>query len=120
QVPTADMIANELNLLLEEKAVVVFQKEQVELVKTAREFFINGKVVKKDASVPNGATIKILEKDTSKWIYQDVFRFSSWQLPTAFKGSFTIIRNGQPSSFDAEIFGGDQLEIQLIEQVVEK
>ncbi|MEK4426645.1 cell division protein FtsA [Solibacillus sp. FSL K6-1523] len=115
QLPTADMIANELNLLLEEKAVVSFQKEQVELVKTAREFFVNGKVVEKHATVPNGATIKILEKDTSRWIYQDVFRFSSWQLPTAFKGSFTILRNGQPSSFDAEIFGGDQLEIQLIE-----
>ncbi|MGE7021522.1 cell division protein FtsA [Solibacillus cecembensis] len=118
QLPTADMIANELNLLLEEKAVVTFQKEQVELIKTAREFFVNGKVVQRQAPVPNGATIKILEKDTSKWIYQDVFRFSSWQLPTAFKGSFTILRNGQPSSFDAEIFGGDQLEIQLIEHAM--
>lgn len=118
QLPTAEQIAAHLNLLLEEKVVVTFQNEQVELVKTAREFFVNGHVIQGISTVPNGATIKIIEKDTSKWIYQDVFRFSTWQLPVAFKGSFTILRNGQPSSFDAEIFGGDRLEIQLIEQTI--
>lgn len=116
--PTADQVAAHLNVLLEEKVVVTFQNEQVELVKQAREFFVNGQVVQGISTVPNGATIKILEKDTSKWIYQDVFRFSTWQLPTAFKGSFTILRNGQPSMFDAEIFGGDRLEIVLSEQIV--
>ena len=118
KVPTANMIADHLNLQLEEKIVVTFQNEQVELVKNAREFFVNGKVVEGHSTVPNGATIQIKEKDTSKWIYQDVFRFSSWQLPTTFKGSFTILRNGQPTTFDAEIFGGDKLEIQLSEQPI--
>lgn len=113
--PSAEQIAISFNLLLEEKVIVTFQQEQVELVKTAREFYINGQIVQSTTTVPNGATIKIIEKDTGKWIYQDVFRFSTWQLPTAFKGSFTILRNGQPSTFDAEIFGGDQLEIQLAE-----
>lgn len=113
--PSAEQIAISFNLLLEEKVIVTFQQKQVELVKTAREFYINGQIVQSTTTVPNGATIKIIEKDTGKWIYQDVFRFSTWQLPTAFKGSFTILRNGQPSTFDAEIFGGDQLEIQLAE-----
>jgi cell division protein FtsA len=116
--PTADTIASHLDLLLEEKIVVSFQNENVELVKTAREFYVNGNVVEGLSIVPNGATIQIIEKDTSKWIYQDVFRFSTWQLPTTFKGSFTILRNGQPTTFDAEIFGGDKLEIQLTEQPV--
>ena len=116
--PTADMIASHLNVLLEDKMIVTFQDEQVELVKTAREFFVNGKVVQGMATVPNGATVKLLEKETGKWIYQDVFRFSTWQLPTTFKGSFTILRNGQPTTFDADIFGGDKLEIQLTEQPV--
>ncbi|MBD8035017.1 cell division FtsA domain-containing protein [Solibacillus merdavium] len=113
--PSAEQIAASLNLLLEEKVIVTFQQEKVELAKTAREFYVNGQIVQSTTTVPNGATIKIIEKDTGKWIYQDVFRFSTWQLPTAFKGSFTILRNGQPSTFDAEIFGGDQLEIQLSE-----
>ena len=37
-------------------------------------------------------------------------------MPPDFKGQFIILRNGNPSSFDTEIFGGDILEIQLIEQ----
>ncbi|MEK4130909.1 cell division FtsA domain-containing protein [Solibacillus sp. FSL W8-0474] len=115
KLPSAEQIAASLNLLLEEKVIVTFQQEEVELAKTAREFYVNGQVVQSTSTVPNGATIKIIEKDTGKWIYQDVFRFSTWQLPTTFKGSFTILRNGQPSTFDAEIFGGDQLEIQLSE-----
>lgn len=117
--PTADMIANHLSLILEEKVIVTFQNEQVELVKTAREFYVNGKVVQQLSTVPNGATIKIVEKDTSKWIYQDVFRFSTWQLPLAFKGSFTVLRNGQPSTFDADIYGGDNLKIELTEYAVQ-
>lgn len=116
--PTAEQIAAQLNLLLEEKVIVTFQQEQVELVKTARAFSVNGQVVQREATVPNGATINIIEKESSKWIYQDVFRFSSWQLPASFKGSFTILKNGQPSSFDAEIFGGDQLEIHLTDQPI--
>ena len=119
-IPTAEAIARQLDYVLEERIIVTFQNEQVELVKVAREFFVNGQAVEGNSVVPNGATIKITEKDSGRWIYQDIFRFSNWQLPVAFKGSFTILRNGEPSSFDADIFGGDQLEIQLIEQPIGK
>ena len=114
--PTAGHVANALNIILEDKMVVTFQNERVELAKVAREVLINGAVVQPSASVLNGVTIQFKQKDSSKWIYQDVFRFSNWQLPTAFKGQFNVLRNGEPSSFDTEIFGGDILEIQLIEQ----
>ena len=60
----------------------------------------------------------MINKDTKPWIFQDVFRFSDWQLPSNFKGHFTILKNGIPSSFDAEIFGGDTLEILLSENPV--
>ena len=116
--PTAELLANHLNILLEDKIVVAFQNEQVELVKIAREVLVNGAVVQAQTTIPNGATVQILDKDQGKWIFQDIFRFSNWQLPTAFKGSFTILRNGLPATFDSEIFGGDTLEIQLSEQPV--
>lgn len=116
--PTATMLANHLNVLLEDRIVVTFQREQVELVKTAREILVNGAVVQPFSNIPNGATVKIIDKDQSKWIYQDIFRFSTWQLPVAFKGQFTVLRNGTPATFDTEIFGGDTLEIQLSEQVI--
>lgn len=116
--PTASDIANFLNILLDDKMFVTFQNERIELQRTIHEVVVNGKVVAQDAIVSSGATVQFRKKESSKWIYQDVFRYSNWQLPTAFKGVFNILRNGEPATFDAEIFGGDVLEIQLIEQPV--
>ena len=116
--PTVQMIANHMNILLEDKIIVHFQNEILELTKTANEILINQVVMSPLATVPNGATVSIKEKDQSRWIYQDVFRFSNWQLPTTFKGNFTILRNNQPASFDTEIFGGDKLEILLVESPI--
>ncbi|MGE7841563.1 cell division protein FtsA [Lysinibacillus sp. NPDC093712] len=111
--PTVQRIAAHMNVLLEDKIIIYFQQELLELKKTTNEMVVNQAVVSPLSTVPNGATIAIHEKDRSPWIYQDVFRFSNWQLPTTFKGNFTILRNGQPATFDTEIFGGDQLEIVL-------
>ncbi|MEO4051903.1 pilus assembly protein PilM [Solibacillus sp. CAU 1738] len=116
--PTVQTLANHLNLLLEDRITVTFQEEQVELVKVVREIQVNGAVMQPTALVENGATIQVNEKDSSPWIFQDVFRFSKWQLPTQMKGSFTILRNGTPAAFDAEIFGGDTLEIKFTEQPI--
>ncbi|MGE6516381.1 cell division protein [Lysinibacillus sphaericus] len=113
--PTVQRIADQMNILLEDKIIIHFQNEILELHKTAHEVFVNQVIIPALSTVPNGATISFKEKDQSRWIYQDVFRFSSWQLPTTFKGNFTILRNGQPASFDTEIFGGDKLEILLEE-----
>ncbi|QDP99800.1 cell division protein [Lysinibacillus fusiformis] len=113
--PTVQRIADQMNILLEDKIMIHFQNEVLELNKIAHEVLVNQAVVPPLSTVPNGATISFKEKDQSRWIYQDVFRFSSWQLPTTFKGNFTILRNGQPASFDMEIFGGDKLEILLEE-----
>lgn len=117
--PTVEMIANKLGLALEEKIVVSFQQETLELKKVAREVMVSGESVMASSTVANGASLSIIEKDTKPWIYQDIFRYSNWQLPVNFKGQFTILRNGEPSSFDAEIFGGDQLEILLTEQTIQ-
>ncbi len=116
--PTVEAVVNQLNLLLEDKIVVTFQNEQLELKKVCREVLINGVVVQPSSTINNGTSIQIINKDTKPWIFQDVFRFSDWQLPSNFKGHFTILKNGIPSSFDAEIFGGDTLEILLSENPV--
>lgn len=113
--PSVQMIANHMNILLEDKIVVHFQKELLELTKMANEVLVNHVVMSPLSTVPNGASVSVKGKNHSRWIYQDVFRFSNWQLPTAFKGHFTILRNSQPASFDTEIFGGDKLEILLVE-----
>lgn len=118
--PTVNEICDFLQIQLEEKIVVTFQNELLEMTKQCKEIMIDGNVVSPTDFVKNGSDVQILEKDTSPWIFQDVFRFSNWQIPENFKGQFTILRNGIPSSFDTKIFGGDKLEIILSEATIIK
>lgn len=113
--PTVQAVLNRLNLLLEEKIVVTFQQNALELSKVCREVWRNGTVLKGEDTLSNGDTLTLIDKEATGWVFQDVFRYSNWQLPKQFKGQFKIMRNGLPSSFDEEIFGGDQLEIILTE-----
>lgn len=114
--PTIYDIAKHFNIQLENRIFVSFQDEQLELKNLCYSILINGQPVNDSIVVKNGDRIQFLklETDTSRFIYQDVFRYSNWQLPSNFKGTFEILRNGEPSQFDAEIFGGDQLTIHLI------
>lgn len=114
--PTIYDIAKHFNIQLENRIFVSFQDEQLELKNPYYSVLINGQPVDDSIVVKNGDRIQFskLETDPSRFIYQDVFRYSNWQLPSDFKGTFEILRNGDPSQFDAEIFGGDQLTIHLI------
>lgn len=114
--PTIYDIAKHFNIQLENRIFVSFQDEQLELKSPYYSVLINGQPVDDSIVVKNGDRIQFskLETDPSRFIYQDVFRYSNWQLPSDFKGTFEILRNGDPSQFDAEIFGGDQLTIHLI------
>ena len=114
--PTVRVVLDQLDIALEESITVTFQNEPLQLKKTKYEVLMNGVVVQPTTIVYNGASLQLVNKDGSPWIFQDVFKFSNWQMPPDFRGQFIILRNGNPSSFDTEIFGGDILEIQLIEQ----
>ncbi|WP_312754359.1 rod shape-determining protein [Rummeliibacillus suwonensis] len=112
--PTIHAIAEHFNMLLENRILVTFQNEQLELKKPCYRIFVNGQSVKDTAVIHSGDNIEFSAMEASNFIYQDVFLFSNWQIPTNFKGTFKILRNGEPSHFDAEIFGGDQLTIHLV------
>ncbi|BDH62627.1 cell division protein FtsA [Lysinibacillus sp. PLM2] len=114
--PTIQSLADQFDIVLEEKIKVIFQNEEIEMHKIIKEVLVNGSIYQPSAKIFNGATIQFIEKETQRWIFQDVFKFSNWQLPTHFKGQFHILRNGEAATFDTEIFGGDHLEIVLIEQ----
>lgn len=115
--PTVEMIVSQIHLDLEEKIRVTFQKQQLELVKTIYEIAIDGMIVQPHTIVQNNSNIMLMEKESKgNWVFQDVFRVSDWKLPTNFAGQFVFLRNGQTANFETPIFGGDTLEIQLIEQ----
>ena len=112
--PTIYDIANHFNINLENRILVSFQDEKLELKKTSFSILVNGEIANSTTEIKSGDQLQFSELESSRFTYQDVFRYSDWQLPTNFKGTFEILRNGEPSQFDAEIFGGDQLLINLI------
>lgn len=119
-IPTVQDICDFLQIQLEEKIVVTFQNELLELRKTCNVAIINDEIVNPSTTVKIGTDLKIVEKESSSWIFQDVFRYSNWQIPQNFRGQFSLLRNGEPASFDTQIFGGDKLEIVLSEFPITK
>lgn len=115
--PTVQQVIDAL-AVQSNQIVVTFQNEQIELFDEQFEVRINGHILKRDDFVLNGATIEIKSGEFTQWIFQDVFRFSNWQLPTNFKGQFKILRNDTPVGFDEPIFSGDFLQIELIPQTI--
>ncbi|MEI4769242.1 pilus assembly protein PilM [Psychrobacillus sp. FJAT-51614] len=108
--PSLQEIAYKLDNRLENRIKVIFQNEEVELVKECAIVTAGDVNLSYQDIIPNGSILQWQEINTSPWIYQDVFRFSNWTLPE-FASSFQILKNGQASGFDEEIFGGDHLEI---------
>lgn len=111
--PTVEQLLHHLNIQ-RKHITVTFQDELVELFDNSVTVLINGNEKNEQEVVPNGALIEVKKTAYTPWIFQDIFRFSNWQIPTNFKGQFKILRNGQPVGFDEHIFGGDNLKIELI------
>ncbi|MER2261030.1 MAG: pilus assembly protein PilM [Psychrobacillus sp.] len=112
ETPTLKMLANALDKKLDTQIEVTFQNEHVKLYKECSVVKIGETVIQANDVVQNNSILAWEDINTSPWIFQDVFRFSEWTLPEK-AGSFQILRNGQPSGFDEEIFGGDHLEIRF-------
>lgn len=110
--PTLEKLAEILNKKLSIRTVVTFQSEKVELFKELAVVSMGELTLQGSDVIPNNAKIVWEDANDSSWIFQDVFRFTEWTLPEN-ATSFQILRNGQPSRFDEEIFGGDQLEIRV-------
>ena len=112
--PTGKDIADHLNVKTDNRITVTFQGETIELYSKPTELTINGEKAPIHSTVKNGSTVKFVEHAENNWIFQDIFRFSDWQIPSNFKGNFLILRNDEEVGFDTPIFGGDVLKIDLI------
>ncbi len=109
--PSVQNIADQLQIKLQDTITISFQGKQTKLEKNCVSVHVNGTCAKLDDVVAAGSHVTIEKLDTNPWIFQDVFRFTDWKLSEQQSGQFVILRNGQSSTFDEPIFGGDQLEI---------
>ena len=108
--PTLEKLANQLEKKLIDRIKITFQNNTVELSRECAVVHKNNIQLSPADIITNESKIQWQDIDSSPWIFQDVFRFSEWTMPEQ-AGSFQILKNGVPSRFDDEIFGGDRLEI---------
>ncbi|WP_419959287.1 cell division protein FtsA [Psychrobacillus sp. BM2] len=108
--PTLEKLANQLDKKLVDQIKITFQNKSVELSKECAIVHKGTVQLSPTDVIPNESNIQWQDVNSSPWIFQDVFRFTEWTMPEQ-AGSFQILKNGEPSRFDEEIFGGDQLEI---------
>lgn len=108
--PTLEQLANQLDKKLVDQIKITFQNNTLELSRDCAIVHKNNVQLSSTDIIANESKIQWQDINSSPWIFQDVFRFTEWTMPEQ-AGSFQILKNGTPSRFDEEIFGGDQLEI---------
>lgn len=108
--PTLEQLANQLDKKLVDQIKITFQNNTLELSRDCAIVHKNNVQLSSTDIIANESKIQWQDINSSPWIFQDVFRFTEWTMPEQ-AGSFQILKNGNHSRFDEEIFGGDQLEI---------
>lgn len=108
--PTLEQLANQLDKKMVDQIKITFQNNTLELSRDCAIVHKNNVQLSLTDIIANESKIQWQDINSSPWIFQDVFRFTDWTMPEQ-AGSFQILKNGNPSRFDEEIFGGDHLEI---------
>ncbi|MBQ0140363.1 MAG: cell division protein FtsA [Kurthia sp.] len=112
--PTILQLATSMNMQLDDSCEVTFQGETLQLSRPRFKILKNHQLAELHDSVEINDKLQFIQLETNPWSYQDIFKYSNWSLPADFKGTFKLLRNGQPAQFDEPVFGGDQLTIELI------
>ncbi|WP_062354926.1 cell division protein FtsA [Bacillus kwashiorkori] len=113
QCPSVEQLAKEENWQLEQSIEVFFNGEKVLLKKESTKVYRNGEQLSKEDTVYPGNELEIKQRSVSPFIFQDVFRFVQFELPTKISGTYNILINGQNATFYDPINPGDQLEIKF-------
>lgn len=112
--PTVEDFTKHLNMTLLDQCQLTFQHEEIVLQRPLYNIYVNGQECSLDTILSIGDRIQFVQIEYNQWTFQDVFKYTNWSLPRDFKGTFELLRNGEKAQFDAPVFGGDTLTLQLI------
>lgn len=111
--PSLQNLVDQMNMNIINRCEVSFERETISLEKPLYTILRNDEIIPLDAVLTNRDRLQFIALEPHQWTFQDVFKYTDWSLPTDFKGSYTLQRNGNICSFDEAIFGGDQLTVGL-------
>ncbi|SKA92207.1 cell division protein FtsA [Sporosarcina newyorkensis] len=106
-------IADELEIILEARADVMFNTEPVSIKKQRTAVFINGQLADHAYQVQPEDQVEFKSVSDAPIIFSDIFSFTDFSLPTNSASAYLLLRNGESIRFNEPIFGGDRLEIQF-------
>jgi cell division protein FtsA len=109
--PTIRQLAEAKDIRLTYSIPVTFNGELVSLSKTIAEFYKEGQLLYEDDVVENGTILELVEKKLEPFIFQDIFSYVQIDIPASASTQFTLLKNGEPTTFYEKIAPGDVLQI---------
>jgi len=110
-IPTVQQLAQVKNIGLTHSISIIFNGQAISLTKTVAEFYCEGNLLKESDTVKNGATLQLVEKKFEPFIFQDIFNHVEINIPPSATTNFTLLKNGEPTTFYETIDAGDELQI---------
>lgn len=108
---TIAQIAEAKQLKLHYSIPIIFNGETLTLTKQVGTFYRNGKQLREDDLVQHGDELQFSEQKIEPFIFQDIFQYVEVDIPHGASTTFTLLKNGEPTTFYEPLAPGDQLEI---------
>ena len=108
--PTLAKLVDSMNLKVAESIPVFFNGQQFLLKQETIQFFRNDSKLNSEDRLFSGDTLITRGKAVKPFIFQDIFNFAEVEIPQD-SGRFTLLKNGECSSFDDILAPGDELKI---------
>lgn len=109
--PTIAEVAVQAEIKLFEQMNVVFNGEEITIQKNRHKIKLNGEPAEESMTVQPNDKMDFIVTNKEPIVFSDIFAFTDYNLPADIAGAYQILRNGTQISFNAPIFGGDNLEI---------
>jgi cell division protein FtsA len=109
--PTVLEFATSQHLSLTDTMPILFKGEKLLLTRKHVEVIRNGEVLEETMIIRNGDSLQTMEKKSEIFIFQDIFRFIDFTLPTTGVKGFKLLKNGAEVSFHEPLAPGDELDI---------
>lgn len=104
-------LADFQQIKLSETMPVFFNGEKVQLSKTIAEVKCNHQVLTDEDFLVDGDKIEVNEKESSPFIFQDLFKYVDIELPEKANGHFVLLKNDNQTTFYEQLAPGDDLRI---------
>ncbi|MEW9500709.1 pilus assembly protein PilM [Jeotgalibacillus marinus] len=112
-IPSVKQLLEQLHYHLEQKVVVTFNGDEVELKDPHVTVNKNGDMLTQKDSLHYGDEIQTSIKETLEYTFQDIFRFIDWRPPNDPSGEIIMLKNGVKTSLTDLIQTGDKLELYI-------